>query len=108
MLDTIHTWEDFRAQFVPLPTGCWLWIGGPGLVGTRGQAWFEGRREGAYNIGFIVMAGSKDPSMHRDHLCCYGPCCNPFHVEQVTPQENAARWRRSRLARTRLGVLATG
>jgi hypothetical protein len=90
----ITTWGDFRKRFLVLPTGCWEWLGDQ--YGAYGKAFFEGRHEGAHNIGFIVMRGGKNPEMVRDHFCRYRLCVNPFHLEEVSNAENLARGRRAR------------
>jgi hypothetical protein len=85
----ITSWHDFRAHFRPLPRGCWAWIGP--WSGPYGQGHFEGRSEQAHTIAFIVMRGSRNPALERDYLCCYQACVNPFHLEEVTHQENMRR-----------------
>lgn len=63
--------------------GCWLWTGrldrdGYGANSPHRAAWeyFRGQ----------IPAG-----LQTDHLCRVRSCCNPDHLELVTPRENTMR-----------------
>lgn len=74
-------------------------------VDTTGPCWiFTGSR--SKNYGLISFAGQSYPmhravweqlvgpipdGMHLDHLCRNTICCNPDHLEPVTPKENFRR-----------------
>lgn len=83
-------WARLRQKFVVAPSGCWEWTADHNQYG-HGRFKFEGRKEMAHNVPFIVMAGSIDRALDRDHLCRNACCINPFHLEQVTHQVNCAR-----------------
>lgn len=67
-------------------TGCWIWQGyvmahgyGSTAGGTSHRAYYE------HYVGPIPEG------MWIDHLCRNRVCCNPEHLEPVTPQENILR-----------------
>ena len=72
---------------------CWLWtacIGdsGYGRMTIAGQA-----RSSLYahRVSYETFVGEIAVGMQIDHLCRVRSCVNPFHLEQVTPQENVRR-----------------
>lgn len=67
------------------PGGCWIWTGGL----SSGY----GRIRGLYNhrVTWESMRGPIPAGMHIDHLCRETRCCNPAHLEVVTPAENTRR-----------------
>ena len=53
----------------------------------------------AHRVSFEVFTGRDiPPGFHVDHLCRSHACCNPYHLEPVSPAENTRRGRASRLA----------
>ncbi len=72
-------------------TGCWNWIGaktpyGYGMM-RRGNTTI-----GTHRLAFSVLTGRElTPGHHVDHRCRNKSCCNPDHLEEVTPLENARR-----------------
>src|SRR5215831_2935549 len=70
--------------------GCWLWLGwcrGDGY----GQARFRGRMFYVHRLAWLLLRGSIPEGLHIDHLCRVKRCCNPAHLEPVTPAENSRR-----------------
>lgn len=69
------------------PDECWEWQGalshGYGLLRADGRVVLAHRL--AYEATRGPIAG------HLDHLCRNPRCCNPAHLEDVTPRENILR-----------------
>jgi hypothetical protein len=82
------------------PEGCWIWPGpknsqtGYGWTGSQTAHRWVYERE----IGLIPPKSHVDHTCHSRSISCPGgdhcphrPCCNPAHLEVVTPRENARR-----------------
>lgn len=85
------TEEDFWAKFAEhSKDACWPW---PGHVGRLGyaQAKFQGAFYLAHRLAYILARGEIPLGLVLDHLCRNRSCCNPDHLEPVTPRENVAR-----------------
>lgn len=50
-----------------------------------GKTWLTHR------FAYTVFVGDIPPGMQLDHLCRVRPCCNPTHLDPVTPRENLLR-----------------
>jgi hypothetical protein len=88
------------------PDECWPWVGKPG-VGGYGRLHMPGNRGAtASRVVYELENGPVPDGLHVDHTChnrddsCPGAddcvhrlCCNPSHLEAVTPRENALRSR---------------
>lgn len=51
----------------------------------------KGYRRGsvlAHNLIWVASGNYLDKRLEINHLCNYTRCCNPLHVEQITPDEN--------------------
>lgn len=75
-------------------SGCWIWTGE--LMGSRriyGRFQMGGRSGKARSPHrwVFLVEGEIPDGMHVDHLCRVPLCCNPEHLEIVTPQENVRR-----------------
>lgn len=75
---------------VDLGTGCWHWLGtrtskGYGVVGWGGVS------SGAHRAVWRELVGEIPDGLVLDHLCRVRDCCNPAHLEPVTPAENSRR-----------------
>src|ERR1700761_2691204 len=71
--------------------GCWIWnrskfFNGYGLIRIH----TKGRK--SHRVSYEAFRGPIPEGMQIDHLCRGRICCNPDHLEAVTPIEN---WRRS-------------
>jgi hypothetical protein len=71
-------------------TGCHLW---PGYTDEKGYGRLgrDGRGMSAHRYYWIQRHGEIPEGMHLDHLCRNPRCCNPDHLEIVTPGENTLR-----------------
>lgn len=74
--------------------GCWIWQGakskkGYGSIGIR----IDGRKTttSPHRVTYEALVGSIPDGLHLDHLCRVPSCCNPDHLEPVTPGENIRR-----------------
>lgn len=69
--------------------GCWLWSRraqkGYGVVHLIDRDWFVHRL-----TAHASRAGSLDARMPVHHTCSERLCCNPLHLQVVTPHENTA------------------
>jgi hypothetical protein len=86
------------------PDECWPWLGT-----TNGKGYGLAIRitgpgtTTAHRVAFAAAFRDPDPAKHIDHLChdpnvcdlgddCpHRRCCNPAHLEEVTPLENLER-----------------
>lgn len=74
--------------------GCWLYKtpakNGYGQFGIgRGKAYR------AHRVSYEIHKGKIPEGHHIDHTCSVKNCCNPDHLEAVTPKENTRRaWER--------------
>jgi hypothetical protein len=50
-----------------------------------------GRTTPAYRVAHELAIGPIPEGMEVDHLCFNPGCCNPAHLEAVTPAENKRR-----------------
>jgi hypothetical protein len=76
----------------PVPGPCWVWTG-----------CLNSRRYGCVSVGgkvvlthratFTIYKGDIPDGFHVDHLCFNTKCCNPSHLDAVTPKVNAERSR---------------
>lgn len=82
--------------------GCWIWPGSklPKGYGTIG---IKGRTRYTHRVIFESAHGQIPTGTQIDHLCRQPSCCNPEHLEAVTPAENTRRGLSSTLARARRG-----
>ncbi len=69
---------------------CWEWQ----AYRKRGYGQFklDGRTVMAHRLGYELCVGEIPLGYEVDHLCRNPPCCNPVHLEAVTPRENTLRW----------------
>lgn len=64
---------------------------GPDLVDPNTGIVKKGYRRGtvlAHNLIWSKSGHQLSAEMERNHLCNYTRCCNPLHIEQVSPEEN--------------------
>lgn len=71
---------------------CWEWTGatkdGYGVVGRGGRA---AGNEQTHRAVWQMLVGPIPEGLELDHLCRNHSCCNPDHLEPVTPAVNKAR-----------------
>ena len=74
--------------------GCWVWQGadsGTGRGGGYGRMSLDGRTVSVHRTMFQIVHGPVPGTRQIDHTCRNRRCCNPDHLELVTPKENARR-----------------
>jgi hypothetical protein len=76
----------------PVPGKCWVWTGclngrGYGCVSVDGVISLTHR------VAFVAYKGCIPDGYHVDHRCYNRRCCNPAHLDAVTPKVNAERSR---------------
>ncbi len=78
--------------------GCWLWPGAKNNCGygnVRAQPpYSKGPKPRSLEVHRVMYEWFIDdipPGMQVDHLCRVRLCCNPAHMELVTPRENMRR-----------------
>jgi hypothetical protein len=76
--------------------GCWIWTGALSTQGY-GNIRIGSRTDGSRRVvpTHIVMWESQNgpvsDGLELDHLCRVRACCNPAHLEPVTPSVNMKR-----------------
>ena len=82
-----------RIQVEPT-TGCWLWVGTIG-TGGYGQCFYRHWIQASHRVVYQLLVGPIPRGMQLDHVkargCSTPACCNPEHLEPVTPRENTLR-----------------
>lgn len=89
---------DYIQQRVRLePDGCVTWLGGINHKGY-GVAWDAAQRRfrSSHRLLYSMWRGSIPEGLQLDHKCRNRICCNPDHLEPVTPQENTSRGLRAK------------
>lgn len=76
---------------------CWEWSGarssgGYGRVPSGGRDALY-----AHRFAYELLVGPIPEGLQIDHLCRNRACCNPIHLEPVTPAENVRRGAAGRL-----------
>lgn len=75
----------------PGPNGCWLWTGCLNSKGYGCTTDGTGRVVLTHRLVVERTRGAIPEGMQVDHLCRVRRCCNPAHLDVVTPKENVNR-----------------
>jgi len=78
---------EAQARSVTTDDDCWVGLGYKTPTGYR-RLQYEGRTWSAHRLMHTLLVGPILDGFHIDHLCRNPPCCNPAHLEVVTPWEN--------------------
>jgi HNH endonuclease len=70
--------------------GCWEWLKGKGWMGY-GKTRHNSRTRPVHLVTYELFVGPIPEGKQLDHLCKNVICCNPAHLEPVTPRENVLR-----------------
>jgi len=90
---TTLEWILSRCEPIPF-SGCWIWSK---AWDRHGYAAVTVKRDGVFRrteghlAAYIIKNGPVPDGMMLDHRCRVRACCNPDHLEPVTPKENYDR-----------------
>jgi len=71
-------------------SGCWLWTGR--VVGAGyGQEQVRGQCISVHRFVFETLVGPIPDGHHVHHTCEVRLCCNPDHLEALSPADHRAR-----------------
>lgn len=84
-------YEDiFYRHILKDSSGCWNWYGKRFSSGY-GHIRFGSSYCYIHRVSYILFKGLIPLRYHIDHICNNKSCCNPEHLEAVTPRENKIR-----------------
>ena len=69
---------------------CWPWRGCQKPSGY-GRFHIGDHRVAAHRIAYVLTYGGIPDGYQIDHKCGFKDCCNPHHLEAVSPEENRRR-----------------
>lgn len=81
---------ELRSGITVTEDGCWEYSGiesnsGYGRLNVLDRYWYTHR------LSYELHVGPIPAGQYMDHLCRNKVCCNPRHLEPVTPRENVLR-----------------
>lgn len=82
--------SDLNNSFQGTP--CWMWTGEMNRNGY-GRVWWKRARRVSHRAVWEWLFGDIEDGLLLDHRCSNRCCCNPLHLEPVTPKENTERGR---------------
>jgi hypothetical protein len=77
----------------PVPGPCWVWTG---CLNSRNYGCVSVGNKSiklTHRVSYVIHKGDIPDGYHVDHLCFNTRCCNPLHLDAVTPKVNAERSR---------------
>lgn len=87
--------ERLFAKLTENEAGCWIFTGSLGSTGygnlAAGPPHVQGHKFLAHRLTYEYFITAIPEGLHIDHLCRTRACCNPWHLEPVTPKVNAER-----------------
>jgi hypothetical protein len=90
------------------PAGfCWEWEGAHAASGY-GVINLGPRLDRTHRVVYEMLVGPIPEGLHMDHLCRNRGCCNPDHLDPVTPRENMIRGMAPSHITARTGVCRRG
>lgn len=76
--------------------GCWIFKGSSPSSNGYERCWLWGTRWQAHRLVYEYLTGKDIRHKQLDHLCEVRQCCNPEHLDPVTPSVNCKRKYRRR------------
>lgn len=87
--------ERIWSRIVVDDNGCWVWTGPLNAKGYGWVGFWRGRPRLAHRVTYSELVSELPPyrpdGPQLDHLCQVKACCNPGHLELVTPRVNTLR-----------------
>lgn len=71
--------------------GCWVWQLRCHHKERYGIIAIDSKPKLVHRVSYETFVGPIPEGLQLDHLCRNRPCCNPAHLEPVTPRENIRR-----------------
>lgn len=93
--------ERIKRRIAIDENGCWVWQGHKKPDGYGRMRLSSGRQASVHRVAFEAWNGQIGRGLHIDHLCRNPSCCNPDHLEAVTPGENTRRSRSAEVSRAK-------
>lgn len=89
-------YEKFIRKIKVLPNGCWSGTKLGIYTRFRTTTNCEDSPVQGHRYSYELFKGPIPQGMQIDHLCMEKSCCNPDHLEVVTPKENIIRYHQTR------------